>query len=95
MFVEVLEVQISVAFEFYLDEEFCDMISCLRFQMPPFFVECPPYNSGAFLLAGNAVVGSWAFGESNLYVEELYILIWSIIFSSIYVSLLLLFLLLL
>ena len=44
---EVLEIQISISFEFCLDEdliEFFELISCLRFHMPLIFVECPPSN---------------------------------------------------
>ena len=43
--VEFIAVQISVAFEFCLDEElieFGDMISFLRFHMPKVFVGYPP-----------------------------------------------------
>ena len=45
--VEFLEVQSSVSFQSCLGEEFInfdELISCLRFHMPPFFAECPPSN---------------------------------------------------
>ena len=48
---------------------FGELISCLRVYMPPIFVECPISNGGALLLAGTAVVGSWALIESIFYGE--------------------------
>ena len=84
---EVLEVQSSVAFELCLDEEFiefCELISCLRVHMPPFFVYCPPSYRGAFLLTGTTVVRSCAFGESILSGVDFESLIWFIIDAIIY-----------
>ena len=43
------------------------------------FFKCPPSNSGALLLAGTTVLGSWAFVEYFFYSEYFNILIWSII----------------
>ena len=45
---------------------FCELISCFKVHMPPFFVECPPSNGVAFLLARASVVVSWDIGESIL-----------------------------
>ena len=59
--VEVLEFQISVIFELCLHEEFIEFcLSGLMFESPhaTIFVECPPSNGGALLLAGTAVVVS-------------------------------------
>ena len=50
---------------------FGGLISCLRFHMPLFFVECPPSNGGLLLLAGTTVVGYRAFGESLWYGKDL------------------------
>ena len=50
MVIEILEIQSSVSFEFYLDEELInlgELTSCLRFHMPPMFLEFPPFNGGS------------------------------------------------
>ena len=67
VFEEVLEVHRSVYFDFCLDGDFIDffeIISCLMVRMAPIFVEFPPSNCGAYLLASTTVVGYWAFGET-------------------------------
>ena len=86
VFVEVLEVHSSVSFEFCLDEElieFGDLISCFKFHMPPFFVDCPMSNGEALLLYRAIFVQSVGFGESFCVGEDSKVLIWSMIAASI------------
>ena len=74
--VDVIELHISVDFEFCLDEDlynFGELISFLRVHMPPVFVYFSSSNGGVFLLARTKVVGSWVFGESILYGKEVWL----------------------
>ena len=50
---------------------FGDLISCLRFHMPPILVECPPSNGGSLLLVGTTVVGSGGVNVSFWVGEDL------------------------
>ena len=51
------------------------MIPCLRVQMPPILVECPPSNSGSLLLAGTTVVGYGGVDASFWVGEDAIVLI--------------------
>ena len=59
--IEILEIQSSVSFEFYLDKELInlgELNSCLRVHMPPILSQIPPFNGGVLLLVWTVVVGS-------------------------------------
>ena len=58
---------------------FGELVSCLRFHMPPILVKCPLYNGGALLLASTMVVGFGGVDVSFWDGENLELLVWSII----------------
>ena len=74
---EVIEIQISVSFEFYLDEERIEFWwADLMFEGPHAtnFKECPPSNGEALLIVGTTVVGSVGVNVSFWVGEDFEIL---------------------
>ena len=87
MAVEVLDVQISVAFELYFYEEFIEFLwANLMFESPHTTNICimtTLQRWRSLVLAGTIMVGSQAFGEYFSSGEDFKILIWSIIYAII------------